>query len=639
MTGANTLGRRLAGVIALFSLCVVSVLGITGWQSVAESQRRSLQERLALARAAAAYVDHVMRINMQHLQEVEFASSLDLTRPDPARARDVLRSIMRHSVFESVFLTDAEGHERAGFPYAAHPDRGVPPPVAEALRRGVPVISGVVASYPARRRVVYVVMPLRDGDGKLAATVGGEIDPTAQGLRSALATINVGSSAYMDLVDPSGVVIASTRPAHVAEPSDHGHVLANLIRERRTSVGACHRCHVDKETGAREDEIMAFAPMDAAPWGVTLRQAAAEALAPARNVRGRFVTFGTLLLGLSFLLAWGMARSVVRPIKALTDNAHRIAAGDLSKRVPNLGEDEIGRLGRAFDLMREHLKESLETLNEVNRTLEVRVSERTAELEKLYLELRRKEAIKGELLRKVITAQEEERKRLARELHDETAQLLTALGILVGSAAAGGEAGRQSLEKARVLATKALEGVHALMHALRPSLLDDLGLRSAIREYAERLEERGLSVRVHLVGEERRLPGALETALYRVAQEALTNIARHADASDVEVTVAYQPDRVTIEVADDGKGFDPAVMTAGDDLSGRGLGLLGMRERVELAEGQITIESAPGQGTRVKVTVPIPGTTQADGPVPAAVQSEGPRPAGSPAAGTGEREG
>ena len=609
MTGANTLGRRLAGVIALFSVCVVAVLGLTGWLSVAESQRRSLQERLALARAAADHVDHVMRTNMQHLQEVEFAPGLDLASPDPPRAREVLRNTMRHSVFEGVFLTDATGHERARFPLQPHREREELPAVAEALRRGVPVVSGVVASHPARRRVVYVVVPVRDGEGRVAAAVGGEIDPTAQGLRGALATIQVGSSAYMDLVDPTGVVIASTRPAHVAEPSDHRQVLAGLIRERRTSVGACHRCHGVESAGTREDEIMAFAPMATAPWGVTLRQSAAEALAPARNVRARFITFGTLLLGLSFLLAWGMARSVVRPITVLTDNARRIAGGDLSKRVPTLGEDEIGRLGRAFDLMRVHLKESLEGLNEANRTLEARVTERTAELERLYLELRRKEAIKGELLRKVISAQEEERKRLARELHDETAQLLTALGILVESAAAGGDPGREALQKARGLATKTLEGVHALMRALRPSLLDDLGLRSAIREYAERLEERGLSVRVHLVGEERRLPGEIETALYRVAQEALTNIARHADASDVEVTVAYHPDYVAIEVADDGKGFDPAVMTADADMSGRGLGLLGMRERVELCEGEIAIESEPGQGTRVKVRVPIPGGT------------------------------
>jgi len=605
MSPGTALGRRLASVIAIFSVCVVGVLGLTGWLSVAESQRRSLQERLALAQAAADHVDHVLRTNMQHLQELEFSSALDLDHPDPASARDVLRNAARHSLFESLCLTGADGHERVRFPFAAHPDRPVYAAVREALRRGVPVITGMIATVPARRRVVMVVVPLRDAHGSVVAAVAGEIDPTAQALRGALATIQVGSSAYMDLVDAKGVVIASTRPAHVAVPSDHREILAGLIRERRTSVGACHRCHDEPSTGGREDEIMAFAPLRSAPWGITLRQTAAEALAPARSVRARFITFGTLLLGLSFLLAWGMARSVVRPITVLTDSARRLAAGDLSEPVPHLGEDEIGRLGRAFNTMRDHLRLSLQNLNEANRTLEARVAERTGQLEKLYRELRRKEAIKGELLRKVITAQEEERKRLARELHDETAQLLTALGILIARAAAGGEGASAALLKARTLSTKALEGGHALMHALRPSLLDDLGLRSAIREYAERLEERGLSVRVHEIGAERRLPGEIETALYRVAQEALTNIARHSDASDVEVTVAFQEDHVIIEVIDDGKGFDPEVMTA-DDVSGRGLGLLGMRERIELCEGEIDIDSAPGEGTRVRAQVPIP---------------------------------
>lgn len=609
MIGTTSLGRRITVVIAVFSIGVTAVLGLTGMLSVAETQRRSLGERLALAQAAGDHVDHVLRTNMQYLQELEFAQGVDLEAPDPTAAREALRNALRHSIFEGVFLTDGHGRERVRFPRPARPERDAVSAVTEALRRGVPVVSGVVASTPARRRVVYVVVPLRNGHGKVVSAVGGEIDPTAQGLRGALAQIHVGSSAYMDLVDAKGVVIASTRPAHVAEPSDHRNVLADLIRDRRSSVGACHNCHTASDSGRREDEIMAFAPMTAAAWGVTLRQAAAEALAPARSVRARFISFGALLLVLAMVLAWGMARSVVRPIALLTESARGIAAGNLAQPVPPLGQDEIGRLGQAFDTMREHLRQSIESVREANRTLEARVSERTAQLERLYQELRRKEALRGELLRKVITAQEEERKRIARELHDETAQLLTALGILVETAAGGGERGQEAVEKARVLSIRTLEGVHGLIHALRPALLDDLGLRSAIREHAERLEERGLSVAFHEVGEERRLPSAIETALFRVAQEALQNIARHADASDVEVSVEYHDEHVLIEVIDDGRGFDPVQGTEAD-LTGRGLGLLGMRERIELCDGEITIQSAPGQGTRVRVQVPIPATEQ-----------------------------
>ncbi|HEY3359001.1 MAG TPA: ATP-binding protein [Polyangia bacterium] len=609
MIGKGSLANRIAAVIALFSAGVTAVLGLTGLISVSETQKWALSERLALAQAAADHLDHVIRTNMQYLQELEFAT--DLERLDPTTAREALRNALRHSVFEAVFLTDATGHERVRFPGVAHADREVPAVVTEALRRGVPVLSGVTATVPARRRVVYVIVPLRDPTGKVVSVVGGEIDPTAQGLRGALTTIHVGSSAYMDLLDADGIVIASTKPENVAELNDHRSVIAGLIKDRRTSVGACHQCHgVERRSVEhREDEIMAFAPLGAAAWGVTMRQRASEALAPARRVRSRYVTFGVLIVSLGLLLSWGMARSVVRPVKVLTGSARRIAGGDLTRPVPALGDDEIGRLAEVFETMRERLRQSLDGVREANRTLEARVHERTAELERLYQELRRKEAVKAELLRKVITAQEEERKRIARELHDETAQLLTALGILVETAATGGDdRGREALQKARALSTRTLEGVHGLIHDLRPSLLDDLGLRTAIRECAERLEERGLSVTVREVGEERRLPGEVETALFRVAQEAIQNISRHADASDVDVLVEYTGDRVVIEVVDDGRGFDPAGAggSVDRDMTGRGLGLLGMRERIELCDGQITIESTPGQGTRVRAWVPVP---------------------------------
>jgi signal transduction histidine kinase len=624
MIGQGSLARRIAAVIALFSAGVTAVLGLTGVISVTETQKWALSERLALAQAAADHLDHVVRTNMQYLQEVEFASGVDLARDngprpgagaagstalarlDPIAAREALRNALRHSVFEAVFLADGTGHERVRFPGVAHGQRQVPVAVSEALRRGVPVISGVTATVPSRRRTVFVVVPLRDPTGKVVAAVGGEIDPTAQGLRGALATIHVGSSAYMDLLDADGVVIASTQPSHIAELNDHRHVIAELIKDRRTSVGACHHCHgAEERTNVREDEIMAFAPLTAATWGVTLRQSASEALAPARRVRSRFIIFGLLIVSLALLLSWGMARSVVRPVKVLTGTAERIAGGDLARPVPTLGDDEMGHLARAFETMRERLRRSLDGVRDANRTLEARVQERTAELERLYQELQRKEALRGELLRKVITAQEEERKRIARELHDETAQLLTTLGILVETAASGGALGRDALQKARALSTRTLEGVHTLIHDLRPTLLDDLGLRSAIRECAERLEERGLSVTFREVGAERRLPGEVETALFRVAQEALQNISRHADASDVDVLVEYGGDHVLIEVVDDGRGFDPAADGRPVDMTGRGLGLLGMRERIALCEGQISIESTPGQGTRVRAWVPV----------------------------------
>jgi signal transduction histidine kinase len=140
---------------------------------------------------------------------------------------------------------------------------------------------------------------------------------------------------------------------------------------------------------------------------------------------------------------------------------------------------------------------------------------------------------------------------------------------------------------------------------LRPSMLDDLGLFPAIRWYAERdLKRRGVSVRCEFDEANGRLPPEVETALFRAVQEAITNIVKHAQAKTVLIQCVLGPRAVTVEIEDDGDGFDPESISA-TAVDGRGLGLAGIRERVELLGGSAVIESAPGQGARVVLTVPL----------------------------------
>lgn len=227
---------------------------------------------------------------------------------------------------------------------------------------------------------------------------------------------------------------------------------------------------------------------------------------------------------------------------------------------------------------------------------------------RLYEELQRKERMRGELLQKVITAQEDERKRMARELHDQTSQALAALAVAVGTAAAQAAEGVDvsgSLARMRALAVDTLEEVHRLIFDLRPTLLDDLGLMAAMRWYAEtRLGEAGVKVRVELAGEERRLAPQVETALYRVVQEAVNNVANHSGAQNFTLTFVLKADSVTILMVDDGWGFDMAELARSRDRK-RGLGLMGMKERVELLGGTFAIYSELGGGTKITVEVPL----------------------------------
>ena len=209
--------------------------------------------------------------------------------------------------------------------------------------------------------------------------------------------------------------------------------------------------------------------------------------------------------------------------------------------------------------------------------------------------------VEREALGRVVSAQETERRRIARELHDETGQALTSmlLGLRAAEEAKDDGARRAALASLRELATATLQDVRRLAVELRPRALDDFGLEPALERLIEAFRERsGLEAQFEArIGE--RLPPEIETALYRIVQEALTNIAKHARATTISVLVARKSSSVTAVIEDDGVGFSP-------DQPFDGLGLVGMRERVELLGGRLVVESRPGAGTTVAVEVPVP---------------------------------
>jgi len=208
--------------------------------------------------------------------------------------------------------------------------------------------------------------------------------------------------------------------------------------------------------------------------------------------------------------------------------------------------------------------------------------------------------VSREAMRKVVQAQELERTRLARELHDETGQALTSilLGLKPLEGVADADA-RAAVAAVRELVVSTLQDVRRLAVELRPSALDDLGLVPAVDRLAKTVAETGMRVDVEAhIGDER-LPEPVETTLYRIVQEAVTNVARHSGAERLSITLTRKNGAVVAIVEDDGKGFDPA-RTASD-----GLGLVGMRERLALVGGTLRIEAAAGAGTTIAAEVPL----------------------------------
>jgi signal transduction histidine kinase len=203
----------------------------------------------------------------------------------------------------------------------------------------------------------------------------------------------------------------------------------------------------------------------------------------------------------------------------------------------------------------------------------------------------------------LLTVQEEERRTIARELHDEVGQVLTALKVELavaqhGVTAAG--AAPDALDEARAIADSALHTVRDLSHLLHPSLLDDLGLAAALESYAKGFAKRH-SIRVDVLHDQMddRVAPRVEAAAYRIVQEALTNVVKHAHATSCRVYLQPLTNTLLVTIEDDGIGFDPVQVA-----ESRGLGLIGIRERVAQLGGTIRLETAPGKGTRLTVELP-----------------------------------
>ncbi len=224
----------------------------------------------------------------------------------------------------------------------------------------------------------------------------------------------------------------------------------------------------------------------------------------------------------------------------------------------------------------------------------------------LFDEVTAKERSRGELLEKLLTAHEDERRRIARELHDEAGQSLTALIVNLELAAQEPSADRLrgQLGQLRELAERTLAEIRRLIYDLRPSILDDLGLVAALRWYAKNLlDPQGIAWTLSVSGVSGRLPAKLETAAFRLVQEALTNVLKHAEASTVTVGMSAAGRELHVRIEDNGRGFDPR-RSRSADRSG-GFGLLGMQERVELVGGRWEVQSTPGVGTVVTAVLPI----------------------------------
>lgn len=296
---------------------------------------------------------------------------------------------------------------------------------------------------------------------------------------------------------------------------------------------------------------------------------------PARSTLELVGAFALVGVVISVAVNALILRLALSPLGLLQRTANAVRAGDFDARarMSPLADQELERLTRTFNAMLDGLDAYRERLREVAA--------------------------------RALRAEEEERKRIARELHDETAQSLAALLVRLRVVRRVEDSAQRAamLDALREQLAATLDGVRRYARGLRPPELDELGLAPAVEAFARTLAE-GTGLRVEIMVErvEGRLTRETELALYRVVQEALSNVVRHAKANEARVSLRRANGTVIAEVVDDGRGFSVEEVVGGED---RGLGLFGMRERAAYVGGRVDIESEPGAGTRVRIVIPV----------------------------------
>jgi signal transduction histidine kinase len=571
--GGKGLHFRTALLVALGSLLPLVVGAVLVRSAVGGLEERIVAERRSRATRAAHQLDDSLSLVAEAM--------IESNEPGSDRGSALQRILLR-----------------TGYVLGIEPSAPAPAPP------GLPDEHNSVVVEPAGTLLFTVPTGPEGGE---ACRVSARIDPASRAFLHLLDPAEPREpSGSVDWIGSNGRILASTDPARVGRHDPHAALFAALRSKRGDDGGTCMGCHPSR-SGGGPDELVAWAPLWTSSGAVVVRGSVSEIFAPSAKLRRSFLLLLPFLMAGIGLFAWGAARSLRRPLAKLTRAAEQIAKGDIATPIPPLPEDEIGRLGRSLERMRQSLADSIIQIEQANSALEARVAERTAELGRLYHELEIREERRARLLARLIGAQEDERKRIARELHDDTCQSVSALLLAVERSFGAGAKGddNPAIAEIRAMTARTLDELHRLIFALRPSVLDDLGLASAIEWWVQKnLEPAGITARLEIEGLEEHLPPAEEITVYRTIQEALTNVLRHSKAENVLVQVERSPGRLAVEIEDDGVGFDPTLFTT-PQPDGRGLGLAGMRERIELLGGKLRVDTTPGEGSLVAFEIPV----------------------------------
>jgi len=626
-------------VLTLVSLLIVA--GIWGLATVvatvlqADLEKMIVQQLSATLDYVAEDIDHGMQARIKALNRLAASITPEVQADRPWLQRLLQQSDLSSTLFpDGVTCTNSQGIIIAeGVPVAGRlggslKDREH---FREIMAGAKQVISGPLFSRFVKQPSVVVAAPLRDARGATTGMLAGAAVLSDQDLFGEIEDTKLGRTGYFVVVSPKDkVVVSATDRSRILKPLPAKGV--NPLLDRRVDEGLEGAGITVTSQGI--ETLTVSRKMKTTGWMAIGGMTTEEAFAPIATLK-RQIYVGALLISLlvALILRFVLKRELA-PLEHAAASIQRMSAGKQPlATIPVIREDEIGQLVGSFNQLvgeRNRLDENLRgevaerrrgeaEVRYLNDNLERRVTDRTdallvanRKLEEQMAERKIAEAAALDLAtrlqvmtRRHASAHESERRRLARELHDRVSSSLTAIGLSLGlirgqlpqDTAANV---RARLSDTETLVKETITTAREISHDLHPAVLEYGGVLSALEDYGRKFSGH-TGIAVEVVGRDRelRFPPETEIALYRIAQEALTNCAKHAGARTAMIALDGDSEHGVFTISDDGGGFDPNRLTAGGQAPG--LGVLSMRERAEAVGGKLTVDSAPGTGTRITV--------------------------------------
>jgi signal transduction histidine kinase len=592
--------------VSLGFLVLLIGFWLLGQHVLRDSHERLLSERVVIAQLTASRLDSVLSEAVYELEQAYHSYDSSVS----AEAQ-----IMSYMQYESgdfsagITFLDPNGLVVSSAPPGLYPvgsDLTGEPYIAQALESRNFTVSDPFVEPIGQRPVVAVAVPVYDGQ-RFIGLLKGRVDLSRPTIIEPLQeAARIGRTAHAGLIDREGRNLVSTLDLPFLSPGAHVTFYRRaMARGEATLETVPFEADLPGETRG-ELRVVAFAPLQLAPWGVAVGGEPDETFADVKELGSGMIVLGGFTLAAVWVATMISTRRLLQPVQRLTEGAQRIAQGNLDTPLDESGSGEIGALAMALEHMRQQLQSDFQKLEAWNETLETRISERSSELEQRQRQTQ-------QLLRRVITAQEGERARVSRELHDGIGQTVAVMEFslhrLETSLPPRNSKAREQVLRAKAMTEQIIVDLRRIIAALRPGVLDQLGLVPALGWMGNQmLQPLGVEVTIEHDELPERLPGEIETTLFRIAQEAMVNVARHSQARHLAICLGNSNGQVVMTLADDGQGFDPTSVSLAFE-QGRGWGLIGMQERASLAGGEFTVESMPGKGTTLLVAIPMPEGT------------------------------